>query len=219
MTPERSRRTRPTTVGTPDCGGTAVRESSGPRWSGRPRRTKRHGQTGRARGRQGASRRREGDAGPQAGGRAGARLGQRPGPCHLRGGLRAAGRGWWAKRSATASPRQRFFCVRGPWTFGLGGQRVSDPLLDTRRGQGYLRLLGSPDLNLAIAGKAVRGLEFFLQRRQGGRGDTLVDRGPGLLIAQGRVAPHLRQDKHEFPLITCRYAAIGSLSWWLAWQR
>src|SRR5262249_28756522 len=31
--------------------------------------------------------------------------------------------------------------------------------------------------------------------------------------------PHLRQDKHGFPLITCRYAAIGSPSGWLASQR
>jgi len=31
--------------------------------------------------------------------------------------------------------------------------------------------------------------------------------------------PHLRQDKPEFPLITCRYAAIGSPSCWLASQR
>ena len=37
-------------------------------------------------------------------------------------------------------------------------------------------------------------------------------------IGQGG-SPHLRQDKHEFPLITCRYAAIGSPSCWLALQR
>ena len=30
---------------------------------------------------------------------------------------------------------------------------------------------------------------------------------------------HLRQDKHGFPLITCRYAAMGSPSCWLASQR
>ena len=30
---------------------------------------------------------------------------------------------------------------------------------------------------------------------------------------------HVRQDKPGFLLITCRYAAIGSPSWWLASQR
>jgi hypothetical protein len=35
----------------------------------------------------------------------------------------------------------------------------------------------------------------------------------------GLLVGHLRQDKHGFPLITCRYAAIGSLSCGLASQR
>ena len=48
-------------------------------------------------------------------------------------------------------------------------------------------LLGQPDLNLAIAGKAVRVCEFVVQGRQGSRGHTLVDRGQGALIAQGMV--------------------------------
>jgi hypothetical protein len=48
-------------------------------------------------------------------------------------------------------------------------------------------LLSQPDPNLVIAGKAVRVLEFFLQGCQGGRGDTLVARGHGPLIAQGVV--------------------------------
>jgi single-strand DNA-binding protein len=36
-------------------------------------------------------------------------------------------------------------------------------------------------------------------------------------VAQG--GPHLRQDKHGFPLIICHYAAIGSPACWLASQR
>jgi len=48
-------------------------------------------------------------------------------------------------------------------------------------------LLGYPGPNLAIAGKAVRVLEFVLQGRQGSRGDTLVARGYGPLLAQGLV--------------------------------
>src|SRR4029453_11625280 len=44
-----------------------------------------------------------------------------------------------------------------------------------------------PDLKMAIAGKAARGLEFCLQGRQGRCGDTLVARGPGALRTQGVV--------------------------------
>src|ERR687885_213511 len=52
-------------------------------------------------------------------------------------------------------------------------------------------LLGSPGPNLAIAGKAVRVLECFLQGRPGGRGDTLGARGYGPLRAQGMVSTTL----------------------------
>ena len=51
--------------------------------------------------------------------------------------------------------------------------------------------LGQPDLNMAISGKAVRVLEFGLQGCEGRRGDTLVDRREGALIAQGAVSPAL----------------------------
>jgi hypothetical protein len=59
--------------------------------------------------------------------------------------------------------------------------------MDTRIGQEHLMLLGQPDANLMIAGKAVWVLEFVLQCRQGCRGDTLVARGHGPLIVQGVV--------------------------------
>ena len=48
-------------------------------------------------------------------------------------------------------------------------------------------LLSQPEPNLVIPGKAVRVVEFFLQRWQGSRGETLAARGQGLLIAQGVV--------------------------------
>src|SRR5262249_30254644 len=35
----------------------------------------------------------------------------------------------------------------------------------------------------------------------------------------GALGAHLRQDKHEFSWRTCRYAAMGSPSCWLALQR
>ena len=53
-------------------------------------------------------------------------------------------------------------------------------------------------------------------------------RGPGLAPARDSLGlgpsecrgyPHLRQDKHEFSWRTCRYAAMGSPSCWLALQR
>jgi hypothetical protein len=41
---------------------------------------------------------------------------------------------------------------------------------------------------------------------------------PSEVVTLGLLA-HLRQDKHGFPLIPCRYAAMGSPSCWLALQR
>jgi O-antigen/teichoic acid export membrane protein len=38
-------------------------------------------------------------------------------------------------------------------------------------------------------------------------------------FAWGGWTTHMRQDKHRFPLITCRYAAIGSPTCLLALQR
>jgi hypothetical protein len=46
-------------------------------------------------------------------------------------------------------------------------------------------LLGQPDANVVIASKAVRIVQFFLEGRQRRRGNTLVDRGQGHLIAEG----------------------------------
>jgi hypothetical protein len=52
-------------------------------------------------------------------------------------------------------------------------------------------LLGQPETNLVIAGKAVRVLEFFLQGRQGWRGDALAQGRPRDLITEHLVDPTL----------------------------
>lgn len=52
-------------------------------------------------------------------------------------------------------------------------------------------LLGQPETNLVIAGKAVRVLEFFLQCRQGRRGDALAEGRARDLIVEHLVDPTL----------------------------
>lgn len=84
-----------------------------------------------------------------------------------------------------------FFGVRGPWPFGLGVPLVPPQRLDTRRGQGPLRLVGPPDAPLVRAGNAVWGLACVLQGRQGRRGDPLVARRQRPLRAQGVVSTAL----------------------------
>src|SRR5262245_55064079 len=63
--------------------------------------------------------------------------------------------------------------------------------MDTRIRQGHLMLLGQPETNLVIAGKAVRVLEFCLQGRQGGRGDALAQGRARDLVTEHLVDPTL----------------------------
>src|SRR6266702_8703276 len=87
-----------------------------------------------------------------------------------------------------------------------------DPLLEPCSGDADSLLLNIRVKCLSFRAKPahISGHLPLTSRRDPLRAGTPPGRG---------VHPHMRQDKHRFPLITCRYAAIGSPTCVLALQR
>jgi hypothetical protein len=79
--------------------------------------------------------------------------------------------------------------VGGPWSFRFGLQFIPPTGVDARIRQRHLVRLSQPAPNLVIASKAVRGLELFVQGRQGCRGDALPQGRPRDLLVQHVIKP------------------------------